>query len=303
MEFVDKALARRLEAAEEIPQIHYAAAYQRQRPAIGAEAREICGGHMVFAGLGSPIGRAVGMGLDQPFTAADLDIVEDFYRVHSAPAQLDVCPLHDVELLELCKTRGYAMAELNNVLWRPMRWRVEDAVQVPDGTEIRPGRPEEAEQFAAIVAASFHEFGDPPEGFHAMLTPLFQFPGVLPFVASVNGMMAGVGAALLIPEHRIVALFGAGTLPQFRRKGIQTALLQVRLQAARATGCDIAVIVTRGGTTSQRNAERLGFRLAYSKATLIKQWGRKDRHRRNWDATCSHVAGCIPAVWPARERI
>jgi hypothetical protein len=33
------------------------------------------------------------------------------------------------------------------------------------------------------------------------------------------------------------------------------------------------VIVTRGGTTSQHNAERLGFRLAYSKATMVKELG------------------------------
>jgi hypothetical protein len=35
-------------------------------------------------------------------------------------------------------------------------------------------------------------------------------------------------------------------------------------------GCEIAIIVTRGGTVSQRNCERLGFRVAYSKATLVK---------------------------------
>ena len=34
--------------------------------------------------------------------------------------------------------------------------------------------------------------------------------------------------------------------------------------------CD-AVVVTQGGTISQRNAERLGFRVAYSKVTVIKQ--------------------------------
>jgi hypothetical protein len=34
--------------------------------------------------------------------------------------------------------------------------------------------------------------------------------------------------------------------------------------------CEFAVVVTQGGTTSQRNAERLGFRVVYSKATLIK---------------------------------
>ena len=66
------------------------------------------------------------------------------------------------------------------------------------------------------------------------------------------------------------ALFGAGTLPDFRARGIQTALLGLRMKLAAQAGCELAVIVTQGGTTSQRNAERLGFRVAYSKATLVK---------------------------------
>jgi len=32
------------------------------------------------------------------------------------------------------------------------------------------------------------------------------------------------------------------------------------------------VVVTHGGTTSERNCNRLGFRIAYSKATVIKRW-------------------------------
>ena len=32
MNFVDKAFARRLESAEEMPQVHYARIYQKQRP-------------------------------------------------------------------------------------------------------------------------------------------------------------------------------------------------------------------------------------------------------------------------------
>src|SRR5512143_801030 len=58
MEFVDRALARRLESCEEIPQVLYARIFSKTRPEIGAAEAEICGGHMVFAGLGSPIGRA-----------------------------------------------------------------------------------------------------------------------------------------------------------------------------------------------------------------------------------------------------
>jgi hypothetical protein len=42
--------------------------------------------------------------------------------------------------------------------------------------------------------------------------------------------------------------------------------------AAAEAGCEYAVVVTRGGTTSQRNCERLGFHVAYSKLTVIKNF-------------------------------
>jgi len=120
MQFVDKALARRLESGEEMPQVMYARMFQKTRPEIGAAEEEICGGHMVFAGLGSPIGRATGVGLDRPFPAEDLNRVEEFYRVHKAPAQVDLCPMHETAVFEMFKERGYAIAELNNVLYRKL---------------------------------------------------------------------------------------------------------------------------------------------------------------------------------------
>jgi hypothetical protein len=43
------------------------------------------------------------------------------------------------------------------------------------------------------------------------------------------------------------------------------------MAAAVDAGCEYAVVVTQGGSISQRNAERLGFRVAYSKVTVIKQ--------------------------------
>ena len=66
MQFVDKALARRLESAEEMPQVDCARMLQRLRPEIGASFEPFCGGHMVFAGLNSPIGHAAGLGFDGP---------------------------------------------------------------------------------------------------------------------------------------------------------------------------------------------------------------------------------------------
>ena len=92
----------------------------------------------------------------------------------------------------------------------------------------------------------------------------------MPFVACVEGRTAACGAGLVIPEHRIFAVCGAGTLAEFRGRGLQTALLRARLAAAAEAGCEYAVVVTQGGTASQRNCERLGFRVAYSKVTAIK---------------------------------
>src|ERR1700733_1532955 len=105
MQFVDKALARRFEACEEMPQVLYARVFQKTRPDIGAAEEEICGGHMIFAGLRSPIGRATGLGLDRPFTAEDVNRVEHFYRSHNAPTQVDLCPLHDLAVFEMFKER------------------------------------------------------------------------------------------------------------------------------------------------------------------------------------------------------
>ena len=269
MQFVDKAFARRLESCEEMPQVMYARLFQEARPEIGAAEEEICGGHMIFAGLGSPIGRVTGGGLDRPFTPSDLDRVEEFYRAHKAPSQVDLCPMHDPAVFELFKERGYAIAELNNVLFRRLDAE-ENFPPPPAGCEIRPSRLEEAETAGAIVESAFFPEGA-PEAYRGLIAPFYQIEGALPFVASVGNKLVACGTGLVIPEHKLFALCGAGTLADYRGRGLQTSLLNARMAAAVQAGCEYAVVVTQGGTTSQHNAERLGFRVAYSKVTVIKK--------------------------------
>ena len=268
MRFVDKAFARRLESVEELPQVLYARTFQELRPEIGAAAAEACGGHMSFCGLGSPVGRAVGMGLDRPFTPADLDCVESFYRSHKAPAQVDLCPMHEPAVFEMFRERGYAVAELNNVLYRELDAHEEFPPPPPD-CEICPSLLEEAARAGEIVEAAFFPSGA-PETFRGLIAPFYQMEGALPFVAKVDGKLVACGTGLIIPQYGVFALCGAGTLTEYRSRGLQTALLRARMAAAVAAGCEYGVVVTQGGTTSQRNVERLGFRVAYSKVTLIK---------------------------------
>jgi ribosomal protein S18 acetylase RimI-like enzyme len=269
MQFVDKALARRFESVEEMPQVLYARMFQKIRPETGAAEEEICGGHMVFAGLGSPIGRVTGAGFESPLTADDLDRVEQFYRAHRAPSQVDLTPMHSPEVLGMFKERGYAIAELNNVLYRKLE-AGDRFPTAPADCEIRPSLPEEASLAGSIVEGAFFPEGA-PETFGGLIAPFYQMEGAHPFVASIEGRLVACGTGLAIGEHRVFALCGAGTLAEYRGRGLQTALLRARMAAAFAAGCEYAVVVTQGGTTSQRNAERLGFRVAYSKATVIKK--------------------------------
>ena len=60
-------------------------------------------------------------------------------------------------------------------------------------------------------------------------------------------------------------LRGAATVPELRRRGLQSALLQERMRYAFRHNCDLAMMVAEAGSNSQRNAERTGFRVAYTR--------------------------------------
>ena len=83
------------------------------------------------------------------------------------------------------------------------------------------------------------------------------------FVASIDGQ--SIATAALFMHDRIALLAGASTVPEGRRQGAQLALLEARLQTAVDAGCDLAMMVAAPGSASQRNAERQGFRVAYTR--------------------------------------
>jgi ribosomal protein S18 acetylase RimI-like enzyme len=267
MQFVDRALAIRLEAAEDLAQLRYAEAAAQSYPDAGIASEEVAGGHMAFDRIGSPIGRAIALGLRGPVRAQDIDRIEQFYFARGADAQLEVTPLADESLFQLVRQRPYCLAELNNVMARELAPGMKFGATVA-GFEIRRAQPGEAEQCVDITAEAFGK--DFPPEMAELVAPMFSSSDLL-FVAVAQGELAAVGAGLISSEHKMVAMFGAATRMKFRGRGLQTALIGARLNAAAEAGCTLAVTVTRAGTTSQRNAERLGFALAYTKAVMVRE--------------------------------
>lgn len=267
MQFVDRALARRLEASEDEAQLAVAAVLGSRRPDLQPGSMEVAGGHAVFAGKGSPVGRVIAAGLAGPVTEAEVDEVEAFYHARGAPAQFDITPLTDDSLPTILRRRGYMMTELNNVMAR--RITAKDHFEDEIAGEFRACAPDEAMLWSRTMLRGFFTESPPPEGWDELLYPMAVVPGSLAMIAWVDGEPAGCFAGLVCPRWRLLMLGGTSTLPQYRGRGIQTAAIGRRLNQGIERGCDLAAVVTRGGTTSQRNVERMGFTLAYSKATLI----------------------------------
>lgn len=265
MQFIDRQLAARLEASERVAQLCYAEALRRARPDAGVEIEEIGGGHMVFTGPDSLIGRAIGLGLHRPVTPQDIDRVESFYFHRGTASQIDVVPAADESLFNILRERPYRLFELNNVMVIELGPGVHFKAEL-QGIELRRARQSEAHMCADVLSRCFHEA---PPAFAETFAVMFEPPAVT-FIAFLRGTAVASATGLIIKDEKLMALFGAGTLPMYRGRGIQTAMLGARINAATEAGCELAVTVTRGGTTSQRNAERLGFRVAYSKATMIR---------------------------------
>lgn len=263
--FIDTAFARRLEAVEEAGSVRFAETLGKQRAELGCAVETIAGGHAAFAGIGSPLSHALSLGLDGPVTAQDVDRLEEFYFSRDSFVEVVAAPYADPSLMAELGKRPYRLSEWNNVYYRA----AERGAPTPDARlEIRTIRPGEGRLWAELVGRCFATDAANLQMLVELFAVIVEVPDAFALMALWEGKPAGGAAGMLVREHGVAGLYGAGTLPEFRNRGIQSALLQYRLGLVADAGCEYAVIVTLPGTASERNVVRAGFRLAYTKAAF-----------------------------------
>ena len=275
--FCDTALAERIERAEAEFIAKASEAAGRRAGAAGAAGFviPIRGGVASFAAEGSPFNKVAGLGFDGVPSAAALEEIEQAFTARGAPAQIELAHLANPEIGALLTARGYRLTSFENVLGMVLA----DAPQqvMPPGVEVRPSSDDEFGAWVGVVADGFaypdtegvpsHE--EFPREVIASAERDAAAAGVLRYLALRDGVIAG-GASLRMTEG-IAQFTGAATAPAHRRRGVQTALLLARLTDAAAAGCDIAVVTTQPGSRSQRNVQRRGFDLLYTRAVLVRQ--------------------------------
>ena len=256
----DLELARRLDRAEAEAGARYVETRAAHWPESGVHWAEIDGAYALYDGPESPVTQCFCLGLFREPTEASLSRIESFFTALGAPVMHDVSPLADKALWPLIGARGYVPIEFTSVMYLPLEGRLPRA-QSP-GLQTRSIKPGEADLWARIAT----------EGWGAgqlydVMRAFARRPDSPSFLAEIAG--EPVAAAGLAVHEGVALLAGASTIPRARRQGAQAALLEARLRFAADTGCDVAMMCAEPGSTSQKNAERAGFRIAYTRVKWL----------------------------------
>jgi GNAT superfamily N-acetyltransferase len=239
----------------------------------GAASIEVGGGRGVCGQPGSPMNKVLGLGLGVTVTDDDLDALELFYDERECPIQIELCPLVSTDLVEKLQNRGYVLKGFENEL----ACTVPSSIPATNGlhVEVLTGDHDEA----AFLRATVEGFAVPdstaapdapaPDVLETVDRAMRQFihPDIVRYLVRIDGEPAGAAASVL--TNGVLGIFGTGTRPAYRRRGVQSAIVAKALEGAIGRA-DLAIATTEPGSISQRTFERFGFQVLYTRAILLR---------------------------------
>jgi len=245
----------------------------------------------LFGGPDQPFNKLVGLGFGASIDEAVLATIERDFDARAAPVRVELATLADAAVAPLLTGRGYSLVGFENVLGLQLSTDLTERLGAEvdrdraSGITVSVVRATDADVWIDLVTTGFAHpdvFDAPPsqesyprEALEATYRDFVAIPGLAQYLVSREGVPAGGGAMRL--SDGVAQLCGAATLPEHRRRGIQSALLRARLLEAAHRGADIAVVTTQPGSKSQENVQRAGFALLYARAILVRPVGTPNR--------------------------
>ena len=245
------ALARRLEDADAAVNARFAGQVE--------DAAAVAGGMAVFCGVNSPLTQAIAVGMGGYVEETEIDRMEEFFRARGSGISIDLCPYAQGFFVESLSSRGYRIAEFTNKLIRPVI-----SIEPATGPPVRINADESL--WSRTLARGFFERDE----ISALELRIFEmmFRGSTALISEIDGQPAGGGAFAV--HDGIALFFSDATVTAARGKGVQPAVIQARLALAAEQGCDLAMASTTPGSISQRNYERLGFQVVYTRVLVVR---------------------------------
>jgi hypothetical protein len=205
--------------------------------------------------------RVIGLGIAQPATEQDVDQICNLYGGLGLRTGVQLAPTaQPPQLGEWLEKLGVNRTDTWGKLYRG----TEPAAPVDTALRVEQIGEERAEEFGKIVAAAFRM----PEPIDRWIAASIGRAGWHHYMA-LDGEK-GVGVAALFVKDGVGSLGIAGTLPESRGKGAQSALIARRINDSIASGCRWLVVEADVDTPerpnpSYRNLLRFGFKLAYER--------------------------------------
>ncbi len=261
---VDLEFAKRLENTEAVANARFVEGRRRLNPDGDAEWIEVAGTRAMYDGADSPCTQTFGLGVCGQPSEDDLGTLENFFQSRGAAVHHEVSPLAPLSLVEQLNARGYHPIEFTNVLFRAIGRELVQASNPRDvRIHVRAARADEFEQWARTSAEGWSEDASVAELIFDLARCYSATEGATSLFALIDNQPIATGVVAI--ADRVVLLAGASTIPRARNQGAQSALIAHRLQFAIEQNCDIAMMCAVPGSRSQRNAQRNGFQIAYTR--------------------------------------
>jgi len=232
------------------------------------------GGLAVYGAPGLPVNKVLGLGLGAEVSDDDLDAIEHFYTERGCPVQIELCPLAAPDLPARLIKRGFVLQGFENEL---ARRATTELVSAPCSADIRVEADAAEEPWLRVVSEGFAAPDRTVPGSQPLprdavdavgdVMRYFFHPEIVRYLAYVDGQPAS--AALSFARDRVLGIFGTATLPAFRRRGLQSAIVAKAMNDGRDNS-DLVIATVEPGSISQRTFERLGFQVMYTRAILVK---------------------------------
>ncbi|MBU6413895.1 MAG: GNAT family N-acetyltransferase [Planctomycetes bacterium] len=256
---------------------------------IAPESRRLAGGLLTRGDPGTWInttsGLGMGLGATTPVTAADVDALIAWFEEKGIEPRAEVCPFaHPSTWNELGKA-GFVIRTFENVFVADLVTSPARSAPQPLGdgiTIVRVDRYDGAavRAYAQAICAGFTHPTPPPKEDIELWMRVVREDNCIALAAMDGDRVVGGGctesARLTLRKeahhtsHSMAILFGLSVLPEYRKRGIQQAMIAERLKLARADGAQFATISARPGVATERNARRMGFEVAYTKAIVVR---------------------------------
>ena len=214
-----------------------------------------CGGTLMFVSSNSPLSQLMSFGISEPVSAEDIEFVREYFGSRQAELRFRLTPFTHPSLHNALASVPTVFEGTGFQVFRPLK---QDYKPGPSNIETRPI--ESAEQWRELFVEAFYDGNSSTDNEELALT-IFNCPKTVVVGAWIDGRLAGGGAVNVRVE--LASLNAACTLPEYRGRGVQRALIKARLGIAARHNCQLAMSSVTPASESLRNHLREGFEIAY----------------------------------------